>query len=67
LAISHRSRIPWSIGASIWVFLQQLWLAFMFMILAVLELESKVPLKMGQFFYGISLWRLPSITPEESI
>lgn len=38
----HRHfRIPWSIGASIWVFLQQLWLAFMFMILAVLELESK--------------------------
>ena len=55
LAISHRSRIPWSIGASIWVFLQQLWLAFMFMILAVLELESKVPLKMGQFF----LWNFP--------
>lgn len=38
----HRHfRIPWSIGASIWVFLQQLWLGFMFMILAVLELESK--------------------------
>lgn len=35
-------RIPWSIGASVWVFLQQLWLGFMFLVLAVLELESKV-------------------------
>lgn len=40
--IIHRHfRIPWSIAGSVWVFLQQLWLAFMFMILAVLELESK--------------------------
>jgi len=38
----HRHfRIPWSIGASVWVFLQQLWLGFMFLVLAVLELESK--------------------------